>query len=135
MNAKRNTVRLPTASEEQFAERVALFALASGNASARQLLDGLADSLKSEAVGAFEAAQGADPVARRGRLAQLLGARPDADTRLERTARLASPELQSALRQAAPAYLRETVTSVRLDGEVADTVRAFAGRLVREALG
>ena len=133
LTPRRRTVRLPSAAEERFAERVGLFALAVAGDGARPLLDGMRSPLATEAVQAFDSAKGLDAPARRARVAQALGPRPEAPKRFEWICRSATPELCAALREAAPSYLRELVPASA--ARASAPVRALAARLVREALG
>lgn len=130
----RRTVRVPSPSEEKFGERVGLFALAVAGEQGRAVLEGLSAPLAAEATQAFDAAQPLDKAARRARVAQALGPRPEAPKRFERLCRSATVELCAALREAAPQYLRELVPVAR-EPVPSPQVRSFAARLVREALG
>lgn len=115
-------------------ERITLFVCATHKAQADILLAGFADRPRARAVAFAAHVRQWDSSTRQARLAREFGAPRAATERLQQLMVAASPGLRVALALELPAHLRALFPHLVSRAPVAPAMRAFATRLLREAM-
>ena len=129
---KRGTVRMLSPAERGFEERVALMACAFAKGNEEEVLAGLTEGKRGQALRVAREVAQLSPTARRARIGQAFSDREEALERSRRLVDEASPAMRVALRGALPPYLRPQEDSGAFGVPTAMQV-AFAARLVKEA--
>ena len=128
--------RLPARPEQgEFAEHVALFAVAIARDRALELLEGFTEAERHLACARARAAAGWDSATRQARLQVTFGSRPDSELRLRALMAEAGPALRQEIFRVLKPYQRSLFPDFALEPGAAATpfVVALAERLVREA--
>jgi hypothetical protein len=118
-----------------FAERMALYLYSLHRDRLPELLDGLADEPRKDAMAYVDELKATDSATRQARLTLEFGTLPDAFERVQRLILEASPTLRCALVRHLPPALRTRFPHLdRPSGAPTPAMDAFAARLAREAI-
>ncbi|MBI3183615.1 MAG: hypothetical protein HYZ28_15870 [Myxococcales bacterium] len=129
-------LRPPARAELGFAEQVALFCAALDREGALELLDGLAEPLRSRARTQAREAMSWDSATRQARLQLAYGERPEAVRQLREAMSMAGPALRQEVFRLLPVHLKSLFpeqASNPAGDPACPVLAALARRIVREA--
>lgn len=127
--------RRPPVASRGFAERLALFVIGVDRDHAADLLAGLGDAPRKQALAFAQSAAAWDSATRQGRMAVAFAAHPLAGERLKTLLSKASPPMRLALFRRLPPWQQSMFPSLEglPDPAVSPAMAEVAERLIREA--